>query len=412
MKCIYIDKDEALTFLYSEDNHIEGQSYEWEGEDVVHVHTIAQPHAFGHVTSAYWHKSVLPTAIPSQEQYHIVVFSDNEAKAYYVNSKFQSEECKVKFIPSKDEMFSRAKGILEVDILSDKRVMIIGLGSFGSQIAIELAKAGVGEFSLFDFDRVELHNLARHTCTIKDLGRLKTNAIKDAIIGKNKLARVDLFPININEHHTLMDKEVAKADLVICATDNNQSRFALTKCLLKNNKVAIFGRAVTRAEGGDVFRHRPGGPCYNCLVGSQAYAMAAEEITNRSQLPAYVSEEEANAMIQVGLSSDIEPICNLIVKLALVELSKGQNSGIESLENELEYDYYIWANRRERRHVGWAPFNNAKNMPTILKWYGARIAKDEHCPSCSSNTVLDLGEGLNDGVLSENFEGIELDTEE
>ncbi|MDE6004719.1 MAG: ThiF family adenylyltransferase, partial [Oscillospiraceae bacterium] len=197
MKHIYIDKDEVLSFLDSEDCHIDGKSYEWEGEDVVHIHTASQPHAFGLVTIAHWYKSSLPTELSSQGQYHIVIFSDNEAKAYYLNSKLQLEECEVKFIPSKAEMYSRSKGILEVDILSDKRVMIVGLGSFGSQIAIELAKAGVGEFALFDFDRVELHNLARHTCTIKDLGRLKTDAIKDAVTGKNKLAKVDLFPINI-----------------------------------------------------------------------------------------------------------------------------------------------------------------------------------------------------------------------
>ncbi len=412
MKCIYIDKDEVLDFLNSKDCHIEGKSYEWEGEDVVHIHTTAQPHAFGLVAAAHWHKSSLPTEIATPEEYHIVILSDNEAQAYYVNSDLQLEECDIHFIPSKEEMYSRAKGILEVDILSTKRVMIIGLGSFGSQIAIELAKAGVGEFALFDFDRVELHNLARHTCTIKDLGRLKTDAIKDAVIGKNKLAKVDLFPINITDHKELMDEQVAKADLIICATDNNPSRFYLTQCLMKYNKVALFGRAVTRAEGGDVFRHHPGGPCYNCLVGSRAHAMATEEITNRSQLPAYVSEEDANAMIQVGLSSDIEPICNMIVKLALVELSRGEKSGIESLETELEYDYYMWANRRERRHAGWAPFNNAKNQPTILKWYGARIAKDDNCPSCSANALLDLGEGLNTAALSNNYEGIVIDTEE
>lgn len=412
MKCIYIDKDEVLAFLNTEDCHIEGQSYEWEGENVVHIHTAALPHAFGRVAAAHWHKSYLPSEPYAPEHYRVVILSDNEAKAYYVNEELQLEECEVNFIPSREEMYSRAKGILEVDILSNKRVMIIGLGSFGSQIAIELAKAGVGEFALFDFDRVELHNLARHTCTIKDLGRLKTNAIKDAVIGKNKLAKVDLFPINITDQKALMDEQVAKADLIICATDNNASRFYLTQCLLKNNKVALFGRAVTRAEGGDVFRHRPGGPCYNCLVGSRAHAMATEEITNRSQLPAYVSEEDANAMIQVGLSSDIEPICNLIVKLALVELSRGENSGIESLETELTYDYYMWANRRERRHTAWAPFNEAKNKPTILKWYGARIAKDENCPTCSANALLDLGEDLNTDSLTQNYEGIILDTGE
>lgn len=412
MKRIYVDKDEVLVLQKSSDCHIEGQSYEWEGENVVHIHTAAVPHVFGRVATAHWHKSSLPTEISNPDQYHVVILSDKEAKAYYVNGELQLEECDVNFIPSREEMYSRAKGILEVDILSNKRVMIIGLGSFGSQIAIELAKAGVGEFALFDFDRVELHNLARHTCTIKDLGRLKTDAIKDAILGKNKLAKVDLFPIDITEHKDLMDEQVAKTDLIICATDNNASRLYLTQCLLKYNKVALFGRAVTRAEGGDVFRHRPGGPCYNCLVGSRAHAMAPEEITNRSQLPAYVSEEDANAMIQVGLSSDIEPICNLIVKLALVELSSGEQSGIESLETELEYDYYMWANRRERRHASWAPFNNAKNQPTILRWYGARIAKDENCPSCSADVLLDLGDDLNIGSLGTNYEGIVLDTED
>lgn len=411
MKYIYLDKDEVKSFLNSENIHLSGNSYEWEGEDVVHIHTSAQDHAFGLVSTAKWHKGSLPNECLEAGEYNVVISSENDINVFYIDEQQNKVECNINFIPSREEMFSRSKGILEVDILSNKRVMIIGLGSFGSQIAIELAKAGVGEFALFDFDRVELHNLARHTCTIKDLGRLKTDAIKDAVIGKNKLAKINLFPVNITEHKELMEEQVAKADLIICATDNNISRFYLTQCLLKYNKVALFGRAVTRAEGGDVFRHRPGGPCYNCLVGSRAHAMASEEITNRSQLPAYVSEEEANAMIQVGLSSDIEPICNLIVKLALVELSRGKNSGIEALETELTYDYYMWANRRERRHLGWAPFNDAKNQPTILRWYGARISKDENCPTCSANAILDTGEDINTSPLSDNYDDISLDTE-
>ena len=139
-------------------------------------------------------------------------------------------ERNVNYIPSKDDLYSRSKGILEVNVLESKRVMIVGLGSFGSQIAIELAKAGVGHFSLFDFDRVELHNLARHTCTIKDLGRLKTDAIYDAIVGKNPYAHVEKFPIDINDDLQLLHDEISKADIVICATDNNTSRFKPQLC--------------------------------------------------------------------------------------------------------------------------------------------------------------------------------------
>ena len=136
------------------------------------------------------------------------------------------KEVPLSLIPSEENLFSRSKGILEVGVLRGKRVMIVGRGSFGSQIAIELAKAGVGSFALMDFDRVELHNLSRHTATVHDLGRLKTNVIEEAILGKNPYAKVDKFPVNINDDLPLLYEEVGKADLVICATDNNTSRFS------------------------------------------------------------------------------------------------------------------------------------------------------------------------------------------
>ncbi len=302
-------------------------------------------------------------------------------------------KAEVFLIPSEENLFSRSKGILEVGILKNKRIMIVGLGSFGSQIAIELAKAGVGSFALMDFDRVELHNLSRHTATVHDLGRLKTNVIEEAILGKNPYAQVDKFPMNINEDLPLLYDEVEKADLVICATDNNTSRFNLSKALVEKQRIGIFGRAITRAEGGDVFRYRPGGPCYCCLVG--AGNLQEEEISDAvsarrdGRIAAYVSPEDAEAMVQVGLSSDIEPICNMMVKLSLVELSRGTESGITSLEEELIYDYYMWANRRERHYANWKPMPNAGGMPTILRWYGAKIEKEEHCPICSQAIRLE-----------------------
>ena len=308
----------------------------------------------------------------------------------------QWEKAETFFVPSEENLFSRSKGILEVGILREKRVLVVGLGSFGSQISIELAKAGVGHFALMDFDRVELHNLSRHTATIHDLGRLKTNVIEEAILGKNPYAKIDKFPININEDLSLLYEEVEKADLVICATDNNTSRFNISGALVEKGKVGIFGRAITRAEGGDVFRYRPGGPCYCCIVG--AGNLQEEEISDVAsarrdgRIAAYVSAEDAEAMVQVGLSSDIEPICNLMVKLALVELSRGKESGISSLEEELTYDCYLWANRRDRHYAKWKPFSAAGPLPSILRWYGVKVNKDEHCPICSGNIVLDEGE--------------------
>ena len=337
--------------------------------------------------------SIVINPSDSTPRAELAVFEDGRQVSWW-------HEIGLMVIPSEENLFSRSRGILEVDILRDKRVMIVGLGSFGSQIAIELAKAGVGSFSLMDFDRVEIHNLSRHTATVNDLGRLKTNVIAEAIHGKNPYAKVDKFPVNINEDLPLLYEEVGKADLVICATDNNTSRFNLSKALVEKGKVGIFGRAITRAEGGDVFRYRPGGPCYCCLVGEGN--LQEEEISDVAsarrdgRIAAYVSPEDAEAMVQVG---------NMMVKLALVELSRGRESGISSLDAELVYDYYMWANRRERHYANWKPMPSAGGLPTILRWYGARIAKEENCPICSE--TVSFAEGGEERVAG--LEDIEID---
>lgn len=297
-------------------------------------------------------------------------------------------------IPSREEMYSRSKGILEVDILRDKRVAIVGLGSFGSTIAVELAKAGVGVFHLFDFDRVELHNLARHTATVHDLGRLKTDVMEDAILGKNPYAEVHKHKVNISTRPQALTGIISDIDLIICATDNNRSRFVLSDLAHQYDKSCIYGRAFTRAEGGDVFIQHPGKACYCCLVGNEWFDPADEEITNEASarrdgtIPAYASREEADVMVQVGLSSDILPICNMMVKMALLELSRGRESGIAMLDDELVYNYYMWANRRERRFGNWRPFNNAGHLPTILRWYGAFIPSNPNCTICSDTAQL------------------------
>ena len=95
----------------------------------------------------------------------------------------------MKYVPRKSELYTRSKGLLEVGALEAKKVLIVGLGSGGAPISVELAKAGVGHFILMDFDRIELHNIARHICGVNELGRLKVNAVKDAILLKNQIGR-------------------------------------------------------------------------------------------------------------------------------------------------------------------------------------------------------------------------------
>lgn len=74
--------------------------------------------------------------------------------------------------------------------LKASRAAIAGLGGLGSNIAISLARAGVGELFLVDFDKVDLSNLNRQQYEIADIGRYKTDALAE------KLARINPY-INI-----------------------------------------------------------------------------------------------------------------------------------------------------------------------------------------------------------------------
>ena len=403
---VYLSKEELVAFVAAETDSMVGYAYEWENEGVVHLHTRPLTHAFGLVTRCFFTKgrNEAQTSLAQGDAKWQVAVMDDDNIAVTVLSDTGLQKVDYQLIPSKEDLYSRNKGILEIGILERKHVLVIGLGSFGSQIAIELAKAGVGELSLVDFDRVELHNLARHTCFIKDLGRLKTDAIEEAILGKNPYAIVHKYPMDICNSPNKLDEMVQSADLVICATDNNRSRFVLSQSLFDNQKCCVFGRAFTRAEGGDVFIYRPGQACYSCLVGN--IGVEEEEITDETSarqngaIPAYVSAEDADAMVQVGLSADIEPICNMMEKLSLVELSRGEVSGITSLEDELVFNYYLWANRRDRKFANWHVMPGAGPMPTIMRWYGANISRREDCAVCSEGEIqLDTGEDLDIAIL-------------
>ena len=73
---------------------------------------------------------------------------------------------------------------------------IIGCGSVGSTIAENLARLGVTRFALYDFDKVEAHNIANQMFVNSDIGSLKVEATKRIILDINPDAKnsIEIFP--------------------------------------------------------------------------------------------------------------------------------------------------------------------------------------------------------------------------
>ena len=69
--------------------------------------------------------------------------------------------------------------------LDKAKVAVAGLGGLGSNIAVSLARIGVGHLHLLDFDEVDLTNLNRQYYFTRHIGMKKTEALKEILLDIN-----------------------------------------------------------------------------------------------------------------------------------------------------------------------------------------------------------------------------------
>lgn len=63
----------------------------------------------------------------------------------------------------------------------DQRVDIIGVGATGSRVALGLAKLGITQIHLWDFDRIEPHNVPNQVFGNSRIGEMKAEAMRQII---------------------------------------------------------------------------------------------------------------------------------------------------------------------------------------------------------------------------------------
>lgn len=75
----------------------------------------------------------------------------------------------------------RQMDLFSPEKFGDKEVHVVGVGATGSWVAFELAKMGVKNIHIHDFDEVENHNLPNQIFRLKDVGRPKVEALAEII---------------------------------------------------------------------------------------------------------------------------------------------------------------------------------------------------------------------------------------
>lgn len=217
------------------------------------------------------------------------------------------------------------------------RALVVGLGGLGSPIALYLAASGFGRLTLVDDDRVELSNLQRQIAhTTERLGLSKTESA--AIAARALNPDVDIAVHSQRVDAAALNDLVAEADVVLDASDNFSTRFAINAACVAARKPLVSAAAIRLEAQISVFDLRsPASPCYRCLYPAQ--------------------DEIAETCSQTGVLAPLVGVLGSMQALEAIKLIAG--FGETLMGRLLLFD----AERCE--------------------WRSVRLRKDPSCPVCS-----------------------------
>ena len=139
-------------------------------------------------------------------------------------------------LKEEDLLKRNVKGISEK--LKKAKVCILGLGGLGSNVAILLARAGIGYLKLVDFDIVEASNLNRQQYRISHIGMKKTEAIRTIIKEINPFVEVETLDIKVNREN--IHSIVGDIEIVVEAFDRAETKaMTLEELLTNKNKIVV-----------------------------------------------------------------------------------------------------------------------------------------------------------------------------
>jgi molybdopterin-synthase adenylyltransferase len=121
-----------------------------------------------------------------------------------------------------EKLFERNLGIYtqeEQKRIREARVVIIGCGGIGGVVAVALARSGMQNFILMEYDTYSLSNMNRQiTCFSDTLGTNKGQNIKDTILKINPEAQVIVYEKPLTQDE--MDEVIGMGDVIMPAADD------------------------------------------------------------------------------------------------------------------------------------------------------------------------------------------------
>ena len=137
-------------------------------------------------------------------------------------------------IPSKNEWMDALIARHGLDLhkrFSSATVAVCGLGGLGSNIAIALARVGIGKLILIDFDCVDITNLHRQQYKANQIGLYKADALAENLLEIAPYTEIKTVTAKIAEGN--FADLLKDADVVCEAFDNAEAKAMLVNGVLE-----------------------------------------------------------------------------------------------------------------------------------------------------------------------------------
>ena len=247
------------------------------------------------------------------------------------------------------DLASRSAGIVDSGHLRSCRVLVIGCGSVGSPMAVQLVRAGIGALTLVDPDEVSVANLARSEFELADVGRSKVHALAERC--RRIHPHVDVTRIRAD--FTALPKAWRTAagvehDIAIVAVDQPDA-MRMANAVFRRALPVVYPGVYEMGSGGEVLITRPMTPdgkrtaCLECVLREIRFGKEPPPAVMRWDY----SSADGRLKAEPALVGQIAHVVSAAVMITLGLLSEHTDTTMGKLVNR-RYSAVFLAN-----DVGW-----------------------------------------------------------
>jgi molybdopterin/thiamine biosynthesis adenylyltransferase len=167
----------------------------------------------------------------------------------------------------------RQRRIPELARLVEANAIVVGAGSVGAPVALELSRAGVGKLDVFDPDHYDVNNAVRHVLPVVSAGASKAEALALQCMAINPFIDVEPHQTTVGAESDadaeILSNRAASATVIVDTTGVPSVSRVLQRYASSAEVPLITAGLTAGGYGAELLISRPDGPCHDCLVFAQ-----------------------------------------------------------------------------------------------------------------------------------------------